>query len=281
MADRESLTLAFITAHPEAAARVLEDLPPMEAAALFERVPARASAPAFANMLPAAAARIVTLLPDSVAVPLLTGAGIQSAAAALRHVPLPRRTELVEGLPAGAEVAVRMLLNYSDDTVAAWVEPEVLAFDADTTAEVALARVQSWHAAVAQLYALRGDRTLAGTVELHALLRAPGTARLAELMRPPVATLAGAMPLRIADADPAWQRASAVPVIDRGGRLIGVLERATLSRALALAEHASPTRGEASLSGVIASGYWDALSGLAEAAVGLLPAAPAVGRKER
>jgi magnesium transporter len=230
-------------------------------------------------MLPATAARVATLLPDGVVQPLLSSAGIQSAAAVLRHVVPPRRTELVEGLPAGAEAAVRLLLRYSDDTVAAWVEPEVLTFDIDTTVEIALERAQSWHAPVAQIYALRSDRRLAGVVELHKLLRAAGTARLAQLMRPPVASLPAAMPLRIAAAHAAWERSNVLPVVDRSDRLIGLLEHATLSRALALAHHAPGPRAEPSLVGVVAARYWDALSGLAEAGVGLLPSAPPVRTK--
>jgi magnesium transporter len=197
----------------------------------------------------------------------------------LRHVVPPRRAQLVEALPAGAEVAVRLLLRYSDDTIAAWVEPEVLTFDVETIAEIALARAQSWHAPVAQIYALRSDRRLAGAVELHKLLRAAGSTRLAELMRPPVAALPAATPLRIAAADAAWERGSVLPVVDHSDRLIGVLERATLSRALALAEQAPGPRAEPSLVGIVAARYWDALSGLAEAGVGLLPSAPAVGAK--
>jgi magnesium transporter len=199
----------------------------------------------------------------------------------LRHVTAPRRSELVEALPAGAEVAVRLLLRYSDDTIAAWVEPEVLTFDFDTSAQSALARAQSWHAPLAHIYALRSDRRLAGVIELHALLRAAGSTRLAELVRPPVAVLPAAMPLRIAAAETAWELSSVLPVVDHGDRLIGVLERATLSRALKLADQAPGPRTETSVVGVVAAGYWDALSGLAEAGVGLLPSAPPVGAQRR
>ena len=47
MASADTLTIAFLEAHPARAARVLERLPGPEAAALFTRVPARVGGPVF------------------------------------------------------------------------------------------------------------------------------------------------------------------------------------------------------------------------------------------
>ena len=63
MANPESLTLAFVTAHPAEAARILERLNASDAAALFDRVPARAGAPVLTAMLPSAAARVKVTMP--------------------------------------------------------------------------------------------------------------------------------------------------------------------------------------------------------------------------
>jgi CBS domain-containing protein len=80
-----------------------------------------------------------------------------------------------------------------------------------------------------------------------------------------IATLTGASGQR------GWQQSAALPVVDRSGRLIGVLRRSTLARALARNRQQAPADEDASLAGVLARGYWDAISGLAEATVSLLP----------
>ena len=139
MASAETLTLAFLNAHPARAARVLERLPGPEAAALFARLPARAGGPVLAAMLPPTAARLLSNLDDAAALALLTVLGAQSAVGVLRHLAEPRRSRLIAGLPTATAVASRLLLGYLEDSVGGWVDPDVIAVAAECTAGEALA----------------------------------------------------------------------------------------------------------------------------------------------
>src|SRR5690606_2107248 len=119
-----------------------------------------------------------------------------------------------------------------------------------------------------------------GEVALRTLVRAPDTAPIASLMRPASTTLSAMMPIGSAINLGAWQQAASLPVVDHDKRLIGVLRRARLAQAAR--ERTRPGRntlsGDASVTGVLAGGYWAIVSGLVGATLALLPH---VGRIQR
>lgn len=281
MADAETLSQAFMRAHPAEAARVLEALAPAEAAALLARVPARLAAPMFAAMLPNAAARGLAGLEDEQALALLGELGTQPLVAVLRHVGEPRRSRLTAGLPTAAALALKLLLGYVEDAVGAWTDPDVLALPGTTRAADALERVRHVDATVQRVFVTSAGGRLDGWVPLPVLLRAPATANLASIMTRPESVLSAQTPLAGAAAHPGWERTSALPVLESGERLVGVLTRDALTRALGRTARLPQGAGPDSLGGMLVRGYWDALSGGAAAMATLLPAVTPVSGKSR
>ena len=281
--DRESaLSLAFMREHPALAARVLEALPAADAATVFERAPARLCAGVLAAMLPRQAAACLAVLPDARLLELLGPLGTQATVALLRHLAEPRRKALISGLPTGAALASTLLLGYTEDTLGAWADPEVVAFPADTPAGDAVARLGQSEGTHAAIFVTAADRRLVGMVDLGDLLRAPATAAMATLMRRPAALLAAHAPLAGTLAHPAWQEASALPVVESGDRLVGIMTRDALARALRRAAPlADEQAADAGLPAVLARGYWQAISGLLGSGLALLPrVAPVKGRSD-
>ncbi len=284
MAETDRLTLAYVEAHPGDAARVLERLPTEQASAFFAALPARALAPALGAMLPIAAGRILAELADEQTVALLSALGTQPALSVLRHVPDARRTRLVTELPTVTAVASRLLLGYPDDSVGAWTDPEVVALPADAAVEDALVRVRAMSGSrVEEIYTVGMGERLLGSVELATLLRAPPHAALETIARKPHAVLPAASPLAGAATHRGWQHAAGLPVVEANERLIGVLRRATLMRALARNRSLTAQAETLDVLGVIANGYWQAIAGLVGAAVAALPSIqPVAGpRNER
>jgi len=276
MADAESLTHAFMRSHPAEAARVLEAVSAPEAAALLARVPARLGAPVLGAMLPGSAARCLEALAEERALEVLGGQATQPLVAVLRQVPEPGRSRLIAGLPTAAGLASKLLLGFAEEAVGAWTDSDVIALPAPTAAHAALERVRHAEAVVLRVFVTGEARRLEGWVPIAALLRAPDSATLGSLMTRPEAVLAANAPLTGALAHPGWERASALPVVEPGNRLIGVLTRDALTRALrSVARPAGGATGE-SLLGILALGYWEMLSGIVEAAATLLPRIEAV-----
>lgn len=281
MASTDTLTLAFLSAHPPEAARVLERLPAADAAALFANVPARIGAPVISGMLPAAAARVLNALDREVALSLLSLTGTQAMVAVLRNVSEPHRGSLLTGLPTTISLTARMLLHYPDDSVGAWVDPDIIALSPEQTVATAMERLSESDETLAeQIFLVDAAQQPVGVVAVHELLRVPGSNVLAGIMHKSVAILTASATISGAARRRGWQQSSALPVIDRSGRLIGVLRRATLERALA--RHRVPTfvPEDTYLSTMLARGYWDAISGLAEAAVWLLPKTKPLAAKD-
>jgi len=277
MAEPEALTLTYITAHPAEAARVLERIPGADAAALFATVPARAGAPVMTAMLPSAAARILSSLHDEPALALLTAAGVQAAVTVLRYIPEPRRSRLLEGLPTATAVASRVLLGYPDDSVGAWADPDIIMLVPETRVNDVLARVRGGdEKKVDQVYGVDNEQRLVGIVDLLELLRVPDSTTLAAVLHKPLAMLTAMTPLTGAATQRGWQLSSVLPVVERDGRLIGVMHRATLARAMARSRATTQPANDVTITGVLTRGYWDAASGLAEASLWLLPPAKPV-----
>ncbi len=273
MADAESLTYAFMRAHPAEAAQVLEAVVAAEAAALLARAPAHTGAGVLAAMLPASAARAVAALDDERATELVGALGAQSAVALLRHIGEPRRSQLIAGLPTAAALASRLLLGYPEDSVGAWADPHVVAAAPETPASDALERVRGTDSAHEGVFVVDAGQRLLGWLPLALLLRAPQGTALEALMSRPDAVLAASTPLAGAAAHPGWRRSSLLPVVEPGDRLLGALTRDALERALGRAPGRSSAAGEDTLLGLLARSYWDGLSGIAEAAATLLPPA--------
>lgn len=280
MADAESLTLAFVTAHPVEAARILERLNALDAAALFERVPARASAPVFKAMLPSVAARILSMLGAGTAKALLAAIGTQAAVSILRQIAEPQRGQLVAGLPTTAAMASRLLLHYPDDSVGAWIDPDIVVFPPETTVAEALARIGIGNEPQVELvFSVGRYQQLVGVTGLHNLIRASREQKLASIVeKPPVVLSANATVSGVARRR-SWQQSPVLPVTDRNGKLIGVLRRGTLDRALARESQPLPADNAELLVTMFAGGYWNAFSVLAHTIVSLLPGAkPIIGQ---
>lgn len=274
MAASFDLGRAYLAAHPADAARVLEALPTHEASTLFLAVEPNLAAPVAAAMLPTAAARILSDLPESAAIALAAGTSAPALAAILRHVAPELRSRLIAALPAPAAVAARMLLGFPEDSVGAWTDTGLVTVPAAASAATALDEVRAApDSTLDQVYVVDAERRLAGCIGIHALLRADPRALAGSLARPTTATLSAMMTMTAARASTHWDRAQALPVLDRDQRLIGVLRRAALARALRPRSRGTDAgSGADSVTGVLAVSYWGLLSGISAAALSLLPA---------
>ena len=139
-------------------------------------LPARAGAPVLTAMLPSAAARVLDALDDDAGARAAERGRRAGGGDGAAHIPEPRRSRLLGGLPTATAVASRLLLGYPDDSVGAWADPDVIALAPETSASDALARVRGGDERnVEQVYAVDHDQRLIGIVDL---LEAAARARL-------------------------------------------------------------------------------------------------------
>lgn len=273
MAEPDVLSNAFLASHPDAAARVLEQLPHQDAAALFERVPARLGVGVLNSMLPYPAARCLQQVEASRAAMLLAGVSVPVAAAMLRNVPEAQRTRLLDLLPTATALACRALLGYPEDSLGACVDTEIVALPPDSRASDALDALRAARTVPAgPVYVVDALRRPLGQIGLQELMRADARQRLDALMSAVPATLPAVTPLAGAQEHPAWRDADVVPVVERGGGLVGVVLRHALRRAQR-GRSADMAPAPEALAGLLALSYWRAVIGLVEATLSVvLPA---------
>ncbi len=266
-AELDTLTVAFLDAHPREAARELEAMPVAETAALLAALPARVVAPVFAEMQARDAAQGLAALDTERAVHVLHALRTNIVAATLRHVPEPKRTALLERLPSAQALACRALLRYPEDAVGALAHTEIAAFDATVAVAHALDALRREGTQGEGVFIVAAGR-LRGWVSAARLLKAPPATPLGAL-RQPIVTLPALMPVTTAVEEPALARDPLAAVVEHGGRLLGSVTLAEL-RDAAAATVQRPVDGAQGAAAFVASGYWLAVSALIQALLGAL-----------
>jgi magnesium transporter len=277
MPEINGLSVAFATAHPADAARVLTELAPADAAAFLSALEPDAAAPVLRHMGPVPCARVLTQLDEVRAVALIGTLGAQAAALLLQQLPAERQARVLAQLPVASAMAVRMLTGYPQGTCGASMHPGPLALTADTPVPDALDQARRFDGEIGDSLFIIDDRyRLRGVVGLGDLLRAPPRAALTAVMRAPEHTLSALARLSSVAEHPGWDSYRVLPVLEREERLVGALDRRTLWAAL----RATVGRPGAEFAGV-AGAYWETLSLLTQVVVRTLPPVPPVAGTRR
>ncbi|RMF83220.1 MAG: magnesium transporter, partial [Planctomycetota bacterium] len=210
----------------EGRAALLASLPTERAAALVEQIPDAQAVEIFDDLAPDAAARIITELPSAEQADLLGDLSREDAEAILASMS-----------PEDAREA-RVLTRYADDVAGGLMVTELLAYPEDFTVEQVVsdlrANAETYQDYDVQ-YAYVVDRRhrLRGVLPMRKLLLAPPSQPIRELMvRNPVSVRDDASLDELRELFDK-HRFFGVPVVDRRGALLGVIQRAGVEEALA------------------------------------------------
>lgn len=272
------LSLEFVEAHPEDAARVLETQPAARSAVFLSGLPPPLAAAVLRLMPTMAAARCLERMEEDACVEVVSALGPQPASAMLPLLPEDRLRALMERLPAALAVAIRILIGYPKDSVGALMDPWALAVKPGTTVKQALDQVKGFEGEQLDcLFVLgEGDR-LEGLVPLLDAVRADPHAQMGSLLVPATHRLSALAMLATVQNDPGWDQYRVLPVVERGDRFVGALSRRVLAKAPRAVSPLSPDAASdvvASLAGA----YWRGVAGIIEATVALLPPGAGNGR---
>jgi Mg/Co/Ni transporter MgtE len=266
----EALTAAFMLAHPDDAARVLERCAASDVVALMNRLPARVTASALQHMSASLAAAVlhgVDLNRGAVLIALLP---TSMAARALRQVTEKQRTALLARLRTSKGVALRLILAVPDDSIGAWVDADSLTLTGEVTAGAARERAAAASGNTERIVILDESRQATSWVQLPDLLRAAPATSVSKLAVPLPASLVASMPLSAALQHQAWQTSSVLPVTTQLGTFIGLLRHERLQQVYDQ-DRAGRGLDMSSVGGVLAQGYWQGMVGVLRGTQALLP----------
>jgi magnesium transporter len=273
MDSQHELTYAYLEAHPQDAARVLETMPVANAAALLDAIALRLSIPLVQQMLPFLSSQCLALLDDEKIIGILRGIGIQAGVAIVRQFDTAHRTKLLSELPTTLILPYDLLLGHQEDTVGAWMNPHILALKNDMHTEDALERIRDTsHAASNIIFVIDHLQMLTGYIELADLLRAERLSPLKKIMKPCQHKLPSQALLSGLLKHQGWYHSSLLPVIDRQNKLVGTISYEALQRALSI-QIAAPTTQKHSDTTIasVTDAYWFSVSSLMQSVISLLP----------
>ena len=219
------LALAFVQSQPAAAAAILERQPLLQVAEFLASLPHTYGALVLARMLPQHTARLCQHLQPTVAAGMLSEMDISLIAAVMRLCHKDLSKQLLDLLPDNTRLACRLLLNYQEDAVGAWMNSGVSTLPDDCSVEEALERIRQDQQVVDSGVSLvvNRERLLLGRVTLAALLRAPGTTLVTAVMTRDSKAISARTALKSALDHPLWMDHDSIPVINRHQQLVGVL----------------------------------------------------------
>ncbi len=234
MIDKKiDLALAFLERKPSAAARTLEQQPMEEVACFLNELPCACASPMLAQMLPQYAARIFLQLDPKLCAGFLDEMEVSQIAAILRYSKQNVRNKILSFISEKSKIACKLLLNYSEDSVGAWMTTQVAALP-DCSVDDALKRLTTEEISidVSTLYVIDSERHLQGSISAADLLRADLNAPIMSVMQKKTAVLQGRSSLFSIQDHQGWKTLDTLPVLNRNHQLVGVLRHIDLRKGL-------------------------------------------------
>lgn len=226
-----NLALVHLEHRPEEAVRILERCSAAEVAALLEQAAPAVAATALARLSPRFAADCLAGMSRENYADVFAELSPPAAAALLRHAAKTVQETVIGGLSERVAASVRDALAYPRDTAGALASTDVLTLFGDVSAGRAVEMLRVHADSVPdRIPVLDRSRRVLGALRTAALCWAPPDAAVGSLTldtldvapaKAPITALAGN---RRRDGAP-------VPVVDRSGGFIGVLEPDSLRRA--------------------------------------------------
>lgn len=227
----QRLSRILVENHPAEASRILERMDPAEGTTILSGMPSRAAASALRAMDPSRGAACLVEWPDETVGEVLAEVAPDVAARLLERIPASRRRSLIERIPDEASDPILRLLKRAEGTAGALMDPRIGILPDDIT----IADARKRHAArvsnaLYYLYVVDRSGRLVGVLTLHELRHARATDAVSSVMRKDVASLSAQAGREAILAHPGWNDHHALPVVDRGGELVGALRYGTMRR---------------------------------------------------
>ncbi|HSG66797.1 MAG TPA: CBS domain-containing protein, partial [Gammaproteobacteria bacterium] len=265
------LSEAFLTNHPDDAARAIESLGERDAANVLSRVSLDAAAQALSRIAPHDAGRLLTELGAERAAAILNRLEVQDAAAVLRTLEPVEQTPLLAALDEDDAQPISLLLMYPEGTAGAYMDPRALCVPADITVDQAQQRVRvRYRRTLYYIYVVDRDKELIGVVNLRELFMAPKGAPLASVTRRTVARIKASARRNAIVMHPRWRELHTLPVVDDDGRYLGAIRYRTLRRLEVDSANESKRKHPLTVAAGFAGIYALGMHSLLSAAIGAL-----------
>ncbi|MFC3151494.1 magnesium transporter MgtE N-terminal domain-containing protein [Litoribrevibacter euphylliae] len=228
------MALAFLQYQPISAARILEQQPIEEVAEFIAEVPYTQAAIVLKKMLPQHTARLCSYLEPATSAAFLSQMDAHLVSAIMRHTHKPLSRKLLDHLPERMKLRCRLLLNYPETSVGAWMSTDFLSLAGDCDVQEALHRLSLDESTVNTnaIFIVDRDRKLQGIVSVSQLLRLPSKTAIKAVMQAQTDVVSGRASLASIINSPIWSRSEYAAVINEKRQMIGLLRHLDLRHGL-------------------------------------------------
>jgi magnesium transporter len=161
--------------------------------------------------------------------PMLAAIAPPGAAALLARVDEPWRGQRLDLLDAAAAAELRSLMSYEPGTAGSLMDPKVLSFRSDATAEDALDRLRKARIrGVQDVFLVNGAGELIGSVALQDIAVAPGREKLIDLIRAATPRVHATSSREEIGEVLETSRLTTLAVVDAHNRLVGAIRQDAL-----------------------------------------------------
>lgn len=224
MSERLNFVQHYIESKNQDAARAMEELPADIVGSLLEELPEAAAITALTSMLPYHASICLQTLESAVAIKYLTQLTPGSAASILRCFNRAQRSDLLRQLPRRQSLFISLTMNYSQQLVGAWMDPDIQSLPLNATVADARKRISAQNQNYNVAFTVSTDNTIHGSVSVVSLLQHPDEkTKIATLAQTDTNAIFASTRLKRAVNDENWARSDVLPVVDRQRKLIGAL----------------------------------------------------------
>lgn len=229
----QSLTQAFLLNYPLGAARKLEAMSPVQAAAILQEQKVHAISRVLERLAPRMTLAVLLNLPDELAAHVLEIMDAGSAAALLSQLTQPKRDQYLGFMGKATADEFLTLLQYPPNSVGQLMNPAIIAFNRATSAGEAIARLRQQEVQrLPHLFLLDDDMRLQARVDLQRLILAQENVLLADLATPVQVYVHAMDPKEEVMEKLGMHDVDVLPVVDADFRLVGVLESQELLEAM-------------------------------------------------
>lgn len=230
MNSPEPLSLMFMEQKPRAASRVLQEFSPAEVAGFLSAAPT-GTVVSVINVMPAwSAARCLMEMPATFSAKILQTLPVAKTEMLSRIIDDASFSAIAAHLPTQMASRLARRRTYPNSTVGAWMDTTAATFHPETTVEQCLQSIKTSRThSGGVVVVVDALHEFMGIIDIDDLLTSESQKELETLMSSDLRPLSSRETLWEADVNKGWLDYVALPVIDAGGHVLGVLSHAALS----------------------------------------------------
>jgi Mg2+ transporter MgtE len=212
--------------HPSELAEIIGDLSSREALAVVGQLDDETAADAFEHLDTETRKNLIDDIGTERAADIIEEMDADDAADLLAELPEEQQTQLLAEMNAYTAGELRELVKYPEDTAGGMMTPDYVWIYPHRTTEATIRKIREI-APVSEfiyyLYVLDKDDRLLGTLSLRTLLLSLPTAFIDRIMQTDLVTVAPDAPAVDVASTIAKYDLLAVPVVDEGGKMLGIV----------------------------------------------------------